>query len=74
LYCSNNPLIFVQFFKVRPYLEVPSHLKEKHSIRNYQKNYLLQTFSRYLLLFFLRNTRHYRSIKILESVLTETLV
>lgn len=51
LYCNNNPLEYVPFFKERlSFIVVPSFLAAEHSEENYQEGYQLQETNRYFFL------------------------
>lgn len=73
--CSNNPLKYIQYLKNRPsYYLVPSHLREKHADGAYQRNYVLQMLSRYLVYFFIRQSKYYNTFRVFGIILSETLV
>lgn len=73
--CHGNPLVCVQYLKERPvYYIVPSHLEEKHSVETYQKNYDLQTRSRYLVYFFIQRSKYYNTFRIFATILSEFLL
>lgn len=73
--CSGNRLVYVQYLRMRPWSYiVPKSLKKKHSKRYYQKNYVLQTLSRYLVCFFTYRSKYCNTFRIFETILSETLL
>lgn len=72
---SGNQLKYVQFLKERPWhCEVPLGLRDKHSEGVYQRNYVLQTLSRYLAYFFSSRSKYYKTFRIFDIILLELLV
>lgn len=75
LRCHSNDLIYVQYLIKKPFAYiVPSNLKEKHADEAYQRNYVLQTCSRHFISFLVQKSKYYKTFRVFDSVLSESLL